>query len=475
MKRIGKPVFFIVAAILIAFTLITTIGIETRFGDFRDITVRGMDLLAYGSDIAPGLVTVLAPTEEETATEGDIREAEDRMRERLSEYGIIDGTVAADYERKQIKVSFSTDSATAFASVDGILNTLCSRGEVTIWDGASKNEEDTDGDGRPDKLIASHDEIVKATAQSSGGQPSVFFHLTKDSGKRFEDVVNRAIAANSQTADSEKYTIMVDGNTIASIAPDSTRHGPITDGVVRITQNSLSAAKQLALTTNAKPTNISFSYQNPSTITAKNGANMKKALGAAIIVAMVATFAFLIIRFKVPGVAASISLVSLFGAIVALFTGVIQDVPLTSVTLPGIAGALAAFGIAVDMFILISARIKQYNQEGSSLDASVIKAFARSRNTVWISHGLLLLIALFLMASFGPASSWIVSLFKPVVGWMGFMPEYSVYSFAFALFGGTLWNLLISYNAAKLMIRSLLKFKKLRNVKYYGGKPIEAE
>jgi|GEM_PF-6709590 Preprotein translocase subunit SecD len=482
MKRIGKPVFFIVAAVLIAFTLITTIGIESRFGDFRDITVRGIDLLAYGNDIAPGVTAVLTPTDEEAATESDIREAEIRMRERLSEYGIIDGSVAADYERKQIKVSFSIDSVT-FSNVDTILTTLCSRGEITIWDGSGKDEEgaDEDQDGRPDKLIASHDEIKGASAYYdiiSGNALNI--QLNKDAAKRFETMTRRAISANgSQTTDAEKekYTIFIDDRTIASIAPDSPRGTitAVTDGVVRLSPNSLAMGKQAAAEFEAKPINISFVYQNPSTISAANGANMKKALGIAILVAVVAAFAFLIIRFRVPGVAASISLVSLLGALVAMFTGVFEGFEMTSVTLPGIAGAIVAFGIALDMFILISARIKQYSQEGSSLEASVIKAFSRSRNTVLISHGLLLLISLILMGCFGPTASWTTSLLNPLVGWLGFTPEYSVYTFAFALFGGTLWNLLISYNAAKLMIRSLLKFKKLRNVKYYGGKPVEAE
>ena len=50
-KRIGKPVFFVVAILIIAFALLSTLGISTRYGDNETTIIAGIDDIRWGIDI----------------------------------------------------------------------------------------------------------------------------------------------------------------------------------------------------------------------------------------------------------------------------------------------------------------------------------------------------------------------------------------------------------------------------------------
>ena len=68
-KRIGKPVFFVVAILIIAFALLSTLGISTRYGDNETTIIAGIDDIRWGIDIRGGVnVTFGAPDDYDTST-----------------------------------------------------------------------------------------------------------------------------------------------------------------------------------------------------------------------------------------------------------------------------------------------------------------------------------------------------------------------------------------------------------------------
>lgn len=48
MKRVGKPVFFIVALLIVAFTALTFFGIQTQYGDNKTVYIKGLDNIRWG-------------------------------------------------------------------------------------------------------------------------------------------------------------------------------------------------------------------------------------------------------------------------------------------------------------------------------------------------------------------------------------------------------------------------------------------
>ena len=51
MKRIGKPIFFIVAAFILIFTTVAFTGISSTYGDITKTYVKGVGDIRWGIDI----------------------------------------------------------------------------------------------------------------------------------------------------------------------------------------------------------------------------------------------------------------------------------------------------------------------------------------------------------------------------------------------------------------------------------------
>lgn len=49
MKRVGKPVFFIVALLIVAFTALTFFGIQTQYGDNKTVYIKGHGNIRWGN------------------------------------------------------------------------------------------------------------------------------------------------------------------------------------------------------------------------------------------------------------------------------------------------------------------------------------------------------------------------------------------------------------------------------------------
>ena len=43
MKRVGKPVFFVVSLLIVALTLLSFFGVSTQYGDRTDTYIKGAD------------------------------------------------------------------------------------------------------------------------------------------------------------------------------------------------------------------------------------------------------------------------------------------------------------------------------------------------------------------------------------------------------------------------------------------------
>ena len=69
MKRIGKPVFFIVFAIILLLSYTSVFGVYGENGDFKITYVKGISDLRWGIDIKGGVEAVFAPADGIDATE----------------------------------------------------------------------------------------------------------------------------------------------------------------------------------------------------------------------------------------------------------------------------------------------------------------------------------------------------------------------------------------------------------------------
>ncbi len=75
MKRISKPVFFIVAILIIAFAFTAFAGIKYYEGDIQKTAVKGISDIRWGIDIRGGVEATFKPAEDIDATDEQLDSA----------------------------------------------------------------------------------------------------------------------------------------------------------------------------------------------------------------------------------------------------------------------------------------------------------------------------------------------------------------------------------------------------------------
>ena len=145
-------------------------------------------------------------------------------------------------------------------------------------------------------------------------------------------------------------------------------------------------------------------------------------------------------------------------------------IPSFTLTLPGIAGIILSIGMGVDAGVIISERIKEEISKGKTVKGAIDVGFNRGVTAILDGNATVLIVAAVLMGSFGPPSSLFAKLFKPVFAWFGPSTAGTIYSFGYTLMVGVIANVLFGVLAAKLMLKSLVRFKSLKKASLYGGK-----
>ena len=75
MKRISKPVFFIVAILIIAFACTAFVGIKYYDGDIQKTSIKGISDIRWGIDIRGGVEATFKPAEDIDATDEQLDSA----------------------------------------------------------------------------------------------------------------------------------------------------------------------------------------------------------------------------------------------------------------------------------------------------------------------------------------------------------------------------------------------------------------
>ena len=106
-KRTGKLAFFVVFILIIALTFSAFFGIESYYGDTRNVYVKGASDIRWGIDIRGGVEAVFSPDIEDVKiTDEDMDAAKAIIETRLVNNNITDYEVYTDNDNHQIIVRF---------------------------------------------------------------------------------------------------------------------------------------------------------------------------------------------------------------------------------------------------------------------------------------------------------------------------------------------------------------------------------
>lgn len=245
-------------------------------------------------------------------------------------------------------------------------------------------------DGQPylvkKRVLVSGENLTRASVGSDqSGRPAIDFRFDGQGARRFGEATAQNIG--------KPFAIILDGKVIS--AP--TIQGAITGGTGQITGSfSIQQASELVNLLNGGALPAPLKVEERRTVTAELGADavaaggISTAIGFAIIVIfMILAYGFLFGGISVVGL-------MLNGLLIIAAMSLTQ----ATLTLPGIAGLILTFAVAVDANVLIYERMRDEARAGRSVIASMDAGFNKAMGTI-IDANLTTLVAAGIMFIFG--------------------------------------------------------------------------
>ena len=166
MRKVKKPVFFIVFAVIALFTLTTIFGVHTQFGDVVKTYVHGVDDIRLGIDIQGGVDVTFEPAGDVDATEEQMDAALETIKLRLANQNISDSETYLDYKSNRIIVRFPWQAGEKDFNPEQAVKELGETAELTFRKGTDTTT-DENGDTVPSgDIVLTGADVAQA---STGG------------------------------------------------------------------------------------------------------------------------------------------------------------------------------------------------------------------------------------------------------------------------------------------------------------------
>ncbi len=451
MRKVGKPVVFVIVAIIIVFTTLAFFGISTSYGDITTTYIKGVDDIRWGIDIRGGVDVTFTPPEGYDATPDEMAAAESIIKVRLVSQNITDYETYVDEAKDRIIVRFPWKEGETDFNPEQAVKELGETALLTFRENQSG----------PVVIEGKHVKSASAEPSPDGRGSQVKLELTGEGAELFSDATGRLIG--------QQISIWMDDTMISAPRVDS----QIPGGVAYITGGvqgfDVKEAKALADRINGGALPFKLETENFSTISPTLGFGARDAMVTAGVIAFILVAIFIIIMYRMCGVVASIALVGQVAGMIACLTGFFAPFPSFTLTLPGIAGIILSIGMGVDANVITSERIKEELRNGKTLDGAIDSGFQRTFSAIFDGNITMVIVAIILMGAFGPPQSVFNSLLSPIFRWFGPSATGAIYSFGFTLIVGVIFNFIMGVTASRLMLKSVSKFKPFKKPWLFGG------
>ncbi|MBQ3330895.1 MAG: SecD/SecF family protein translocase subunit [Ruminococcus sp.] len=442
MKRISKPVFFIVAILILAFAFTAFAGIKYYQGDVQQTSLKGISDIRWGIDIRGGVEATFKPAEDIDATDEQLDSAKSIIETRMVSNGITDYEIYADYGSDRIIVRFPwKEDDTEFDPVKAV-DELAATANLTFR--SPSGETVMDG-----SAVASASVGVD-TSKNTAGEYVVQLELNSEGAQTFADVTQQYL--------NQQISIYMDDTMLSNPTVQSV----ISDGHAQITGNfDAESATKLANQINGGALPFSLQAASYSGISPTLGQNSLTAMGYAAIIAFILIALFMIIRYRVPGFVAVIALIGQMALAVAAITRYFPVFDSFTMTLPGIAGLILSVGMGVDANIITAERIKEEFRAGKTLDSAIEKGTKNSLTAIIDGNMTIVIVSIILLLVFGPSNilSWI----------FGESTTGTIYAFGYTLLMGVIANFIMGVWLSRVMLKSIAGYKFLRKKWLFGG------
>lgn len=453
MNKKGKSwPLFVVAILIVVFSLTAIFGVSYQYGDTKNVYIKGASDIRFGIDIRGGVDVTFMPAGDVDATPEQMTAAKTVIEDRLVGLGITDYESYVDSNKDRIIVRFPWKTGEADFNPQTAIDEIGTTAKMVFRKGSTADGEE----------ILSGDDVTSANAAYNETEGWVVQLKFNSAGAAaFAD------ATTEQAANNGTISIWLDDENISTATVDEA----ITGGEAIIKGNfDQDSASALANQINSGALPFALSAESYSTISPSLGAKSLEVMVLAGIIAFALVAVMMIVRYRLPGTIATISLFGQVVATLAVVSGYFTVFPGSTLTLPGIAGIILGIGMGVDANVITAERIKEELAKNKTLPAAVKSGFKMGLTPIIDGNVTIVIVAAILMGAFGPTDGFWAKVFNPIFFWFGPSTAGTVYSFGFTLLTSVLLNFVFGVWATRVMIRGAVHCKALRTPWLYGGK-----
>uniref|UniRef100_UPI003FEFCCDD protein translocase subunit SecF n=1 Tax=Gemmiger formicilis TaxID=745368 RepID=UPI003FEFCCDD len=453
MNRKGKSwPLFVVAILIVLFSLTAIFGVSYTYGDTKNVYVKGASDIRFGIDVRGGVDVTFMPADDVEATDAQMTAAKTVIEDRLVGLGITDYESYVDNNKNRIIVRFPWKNDEADFNPQTAIDEIGTTAKMVFRKGSSATGEE----------ILSGDDVASASAAYNETEGWVVQLKFNSAGASAFATATTELAASNGT-----ISIWLDDNNIST----ATVNEAITGGEAIIKGNfDQDSASTLANQINSGSLPFALSAESYSTISPSLGAKSLDVMVQAGIIAFILVAILMIVRYRLPGTIAVISLMGQAAATLAVVSGYFTVFPGSTLTLPGIAGIILGIGMGVDANVITAERIKEELSKNKTLEGAVNSGFKMGLTPIIDGNVTIVIVAAILMGAFGPTDGFWAKVFNPIFYWFGPSTAGTIYSFGFTLLTSVLLNFVFGVWATRVMIRGAVHFKPLRKAWLFGGK-----
>lgn len=466
MKRVKKPVFFVVLLLIVALVVTSLFGVYGQNGDFKVTYIKGAGDIRWGIDIRGGVEATFSPADGVEATTEQLNAAKEIIETRMVSNSITDYEIYTDPTNNRIIVRFPWRSDEENFDPEEAINELAATAQLTFREGNEYESTEYGEDGNivyrtpsgttAENVILEGSDIVSATPQMTQDESTgeyqyvVALQLSEDGTEKFAEATSEMVGS----------TISIWMDDVMLSAP--TVQEAITNGECSITGDFTSEeATQLANQIQAGALPFALQVSSYSSMPPTLGSQALDAMLLAGIIAFVVISVLMIVIFRLPGVVAVISLAGQVGLCFAAISGYFPFLNSYTTTLPGLAGIVLSIGMGVDANVISASRIREELRNGKTLDGALKLGFSESFWAIFDGNITTLIVAVMLMGVFGPSNILSIIFGESTTG--------AIFSFGFTLLVGIIGNFIMGMTATRLMTLSLAGFKGLHKKWLFGG------
>ncbi|HPT75828.1 MAG TPA: protein translocase subunit SecD [Defluviitaleaceae bacterium] len=337
--------------ILLLTLVITGLMVFTAFYGFGVSHYLGADNIRLGLDLAGG-VNIVYEADKENPTSAEMAAAKELIQGRLDRGNYTEAEVSIEGEKRlRVDIPGVDDPEKAIEDIGStaLLQFISPEGEVILTGNEVK-------DARRDVI----------TDNNGISRPVVVVE--------FNDKGRDAFAEATQKYINQVIVIALDETIISYPVVEDV----ITTGTAFISGNfSIEEADELAARIKAGALPFKLNVLQSKSVGAKLGTDALNTSLKAGLIGIILVLLFMLIFYRVSGLAADIALIFYCGTIIVILSAMEA-----TLTLPGVAGIILSVGMAVDANVIIFERIKEELNSGKSIRAAVDAGFSKAFSAI---------------------------------------------------------------------------------------------